>query len=130
MRAGAVEPRAQNEERATLSRLLDRDLRVIDWRRPALEVRRRVHALAPQPAALVRVGGRLVKLLRVREASSSGPPGELLELSREGPVVGCGDGAVTWLEVQPEGKRPMGGGDFARGGGVAVGDRVERPWDG
>jgi methionyl-tRNA formyltransferase len=129
LRAGQVRPQAQDECRATMSRLLTRELRAIDWRRPAAEVRALVHALAPQPAALVRLGGRLVKVLRVREVVAAGPPGMVLDVTGEGPVVACGDGAVLWLEVQPEGKRPMDGGSFVRGGSVRAGDRVESPWD-
>jgi methionyl-tRNA formyltransferase len=127
LRDGTVQPVPQEEARATASRLLTRELRVLSWDRPADEVLRVVHALSPQPGALAAVGGRLVKVLRVREVAASGPPGRVLELGREGPVVACGRGALLWLEVQPEGKRAMGGADFARGGGVAVGQHLEAP---
>ncbi len=130
LREGTILPAAQDETRATVSRLLTREMRALPWAGPAEQVRRVVHALSPHPAAAVRVGGRLVKVLRVREVAASGPPGRVLSLGEDGPVIGCGQGAVVWLEVQPEGKRPMGGADFARGGGIAAGQDVEAPWDG
>jgi len=129
LRAGTLRPQPQDRDRATLSRLITREMRAIDWSAPSREVRSLIHALSPQPAALVRVGGRLVKLLRVREVAATGLPGRVVELSRSGPVVACGDGAVVWLEVQPEGRRTMDGDAFARGGGVQAGDLVEGPWD-
>ncbi|MDW7709825.1 MAG: methionyl-tRNA formyltransferase [Deferrisomatales bacterium] len=129
LREGAVRPVPQDETRVTVSRLLTRQMRPIPWDRSAGEVRRLVHALSPHPGALTLLGGRLVKILRVREVEGAGPPGRVLELRREGPVVGCGAGSLLWLEVQPEGRRPMRGADFARGGGVAVGQVLEVPWD-
>jgi len=129
LRGGAIRPAPQDEGRATVSRLLTREMRSLSWASPAEEIRRTVHALAPQPGAAARVGGRLVKILRVREVEAAGPPGRVLALTQQGPVVGCGEGAVVWLEVQPEGKRPMAGAAYARGGGIAAGQDVAEPWD-
>lgn len=127
LRGGTVHPVPQDEARATASRLLTPELRAVCWERSAEEVRRVIHALSPQPGALAAVGGRLVKVLRVRVVAGAGTPGRVIELGREGPVVACKEGAVLWLEVQPEGKRAMGGADFARGKGVAAGQQVEAP---
>lgn len=128
VRRGEVVPVAQDPSRVTMSQLLTRPMRVVDWELGADEVRRRVHALSPSPAVAARLRGRLVKLLRVRSVAGSGPAGRVLPFAGEFPVVACGRGAVALLEVQPEGKRPMSGADFARGGGAAPGDLVEAPW--
>jgi methionyl-tRNA formyltransferase len=104
-------------------------MRAADWARPAGEVQRLVHALSPSPAVAARLGGRLLKILRVAETSDSGPAGRVIALDREGPVVACGAGALVLKEVQPEGKRVMAGADFARGGAVDIGAAMERPWD-
>ncbi|MHB8763352.1 MAG: methionyl-tRNA formyltransferase [Deferrisomatales bacterium] len=131
LRSGAVEPRAQDAAGATLSRLLTRELRVVDWGRGAAQVRGLVHALSPAPGAEVRLRGRLVKLLRVRVVpGEGGVPGSVVAIAPDGPVVACGEGAVALVEVHPEGRRPMTGAEFARGGGAAPGDRAEVPWDG
>ena len=66
-----------------------------------------------------------MKLLRVREVEGGGEPGRVLEVSAEGPVIACGRGAVLIAELQPEGKRPMSGVAYSRGGGLRTGDRVE-----
>ncbi len=128
LRAGAIEPRPQDPATATLTQLLTREQRPVDWSRPAAAVQGQVHALAPTPGAVCGVGGGAVKLLRVRLAAGEGAPGEVLALTADGPVVGCGTGAVALLEVHPEGKRPMAGAAYARGGALRVGDRLGRPW--
>jgi methionyl-tRNA formyltransferase len=128
LRQGRAEPRPQDFSAATMSRLLTREMRQIDWTRPAPGVRRLVHALSPRPSAAVRVRGRLVKILRVGVVKEDGEPGRVLENAVAGPVVGCGQAAIVLIDVQPAGKRPMSGADLARGGGMRPGDVLESPW--
>lgn len=130
VRRGELLPSPQDHGLATWSRKLTRGMRLLDWGRPAGELRRLVHALAPAPAALAVAKGRLVKLLRARETAGVGEPGRVLELGPLGPVVACGGGALVLTEVQPEGRRAMPGSDFARGAHLAPGDRLETPVDG
>lgn len=125
VRDGTVSPIPQDPSRSTLSELLTREMRVLDWSRPSAEVRRQVHALSPVPGCLARFSGRLVKVFRVREVDGRGEPGRVLRLSDGGPVVACGRGAVLLAELQPEGKRPMSGAAFCRGGGLEAGIRAE-----
>lgn len=129
LRQGRVAPRPQDESRASWSHLLTREMRAVDWRRPAEQVRRRIHALSPTPGAVVRLEGKLLKILRVAEVAARGPWGRVLGAEPQGPVVGCGDGALLLREVQPEGRRPMSGADFVRGGGIRIGAALELAWD-
>ncbi|MBI5017065.1 MAG: methionyl-tRNA formyltransferase [Deltaproteobacteria bacterium] len=129
LREGRVVPRRQDDALATWSRKLGREMRPVDWGRSADEVRRQIHALSPVPGALTSLGGRRLKVLRVAPVEGSGEPGRVVRTEREGPIVACGRGAVALVEVQPEGRRAMGGGDFVRGGGARVGDLLEAPAD-
>lgn len=122
LRDGRVRPEPQDEARATYSRRIDRDLREIRWDEPARRVRARIHALSPRPGAVTSRARAGVKVLRVVERDDEGPPGTVVRLDRDGPVVACGRGAVVLLEVQPEGRRVMGGADWARGGGPREGE--------
>jgi methionyl-tRNA formyltransferase len=132
LRRSGVRPTPQDHARASWSRLLSRDMRNLDWREPAPKVVRQIHALSPAPGAAARTRGRLVKILRAEalDARCAAGPGQVVELLKRGPVVACETGAVLLLEVQPEGKRPMSGSDFARGGGISPGDVLERLGDG
>jgi methionyl-tRNA formyltransferase len=42
-------------------------------------------------------------------------------------VVACGEGAVSIAAVQPAGKKRIAPDEWARGRGVAVGDRLATP---
>jgi methionyl-tRNA formyltransferase len=88
----------------------------LDWTLPAGRLERVVQASNPSPVAWTTLGGERFRVLRARVAE--GPaglsPGELL-LGRRDVVVGTGDGVLELLQVQPQGRRPMPAGDWARG---------------
>jgi methionyl-tRNA formyltransferase len=121
LREGSLTPLPQDESRATESGLLTREMRPIDWKRTGPELLRLIHALSPTPGALARFEGALLKVLRVQRAEGAGRPGEILRLRPEGTVVACGEGALLLTEVQPEGRRAMSAGDWARGRGIRAG---------
>ena len=54
----------------------------------------------------------------------TGRPGHVLEASRDGIVVACGDHAIRLLEVQQEGGRRMAAGDFLAGHPLPSGIRL------
>lgn len=129
IRAGLV-PQPQDHAKATFSYLLTKEMRRVAWTDSSDVLRCRIHALSPRPGAVAKYGGRLVKLLRARETPCSGPPGVVIAFAEDmSPIIGCGKGSIAITEVHPEGKRPMGGADFARGCGLSLGDRMEEPWE-
>ena len=115
LRAATVEERPQDEGRATLAPKLRAEDRWIDWTEPADAVVRRIRALAPEPGASTRFGGRVLKVFRARAADGSAPPGTVAVVTKDGLAVGSGDGVVALEEVAPEGRGRMSGGEFVRG---------------
>jgi methionyl-tRNA formyltransferase len=119
---GTVQERPQRGV-ATMAPKLRPEEEWIDWTETADGVWRRVRALAPDPGARTRYRGRLVKVSRVRPDGAEGPPGTVVEASKQRLVVACGRGAVTVEDVVPEGRAGMSGPAFARGRRVAIGER-------
>ena len=106
----------QDEARATYAEKISPADRELDPARPAVELERVVRALTPHIGAHVRLADG--DLLGVREARAVASAGAALgELSLRGrlPVLGCADGALELLVVQPPGRRAMSGEDFLRG---------------
>jgi methionyl-tRNA formyltransferase len=108
-------PRPQPVHGVTYASKIDKAEARVDWTRPATEVDRLIRGLSPFPGAWCDVGGERVKLLRSRLADGTGAPGQVLH----GFTVACGmppdAGAVTILEAQREGKRPMPAAEVLRG---------------
>lgn len=111
---GEVKGIPQNDEEATYAPMLKKEMGEIDFGKTAEEIRNLVRGLNPWPTAYTFLDGKTVK---VHEAATAegfcGSEGELLDGKRF--IVGCKDGAVEFLTVQPEGKNKMSGADFIRG---------------
>lgn len=129
LRTGEAHGHPQDDAKATLTHRIGREFCELDWTWDAATLARRVLALSPKPGARALLDGKLLKILRAAPALGhrSGEPGTVLAVREDGFDVACGSGAVTVLEVHPEGKRPMRAADFTRGGGLAPGARFAPP---
>jgi methionyl-tRNA formyltransferase len=106
----------QDDSAATYADKIEAADRQLDPSRPAVELERRVRALTPHIGAFVLLGdGTRLGVRRARVVD--GPPPEPGAVSFEGraPVLGCAEGALELLEVQPPGRRAMSGEDYLRG---------------
>jgi methionyl-tRNA formyltransferase len=82
----------------------------------------RVRAMSPRPGAWCQWQGQVFKVLRARRCDHPGPDPTgrawlvgALRASRRALWCRVGDGWVELVEVQPAGKKPMAGADWARG---------------
>jgi methionyl-tRNA formyltransferase len=105
----------QDDALATYAAKIAPDDRLLDPARPAAELERTVRALTPHIGAhvILEDGERL----GVHSAAlvDGGPPAGELSLEGPRPVLGCADGALELIVVQPAGRRPMSGEDYLRG---------------
>jgi methionyl-tRNA formyltransferase len=128
LRERTIVPIPQDHSRATLAPLLRKEDGRIDWSLPAARVASRARGFHPWPGAFTFHEGRLVKLLRVREAPGgepAGEPGTITALGTDAVSVACGDGTVVRLvEVQPESRRAMPGAAWAMGARLRPGARL------
>lgn len=134
--AGAARETPQNDALATYAAKIDRDLTRVDWGQNAAVVARVIRAYDPRPGAFTTLRGADVKLFGARPVSAGGSaaPGTVIATGRDdgadgggGLVVACGESgtAVRVLQVQPAGRKRMGGEDWLRGRGIALGDRFD-----
>ncbi len=107
----------QDPTLATLAPKLVREDAVLDLKRPAAELRDQVRAFQPWPGAILKLPtGKMLKVIETEVVfEGDGVPGTVLAAGREGITLATGAGALRLLEVQPEGKRAMGAGDFLLG---------------
>ncbi len=106
----------QDESLATYAEKISSADRRLDPSKPAGELERVVRALTPHIGAHVRLDdGTRLGVRQARVLAPGGPPRMGVSLDGLRPVLGCADGALELVVVQPPGRRPMSGEDFLRG---------------
>jgi methionyl-tRNA formyltransferase len=105
LEAGTLVGEIQDDAQATYAHKLNKDEARIDWQRPAVELERRVRAFHPWPICHSTLEGAAVKIHAVETAAGQGTPGQILEASKDGLEVACGEGSLTLTRLQlPGGK--------------------------
>jgi methionyl-tRNA formyltransferase len=147
MTMGTLTPEPQADAQASTARLLQKADFLVDWSQTAIRIHNQVRAFIPQVTAQFR--GQPLKVLQTvpldtpyqaalptdlqpllvqvnATDSTQSPPGTIVALLKpHGPVVQTGAGLLLLRLVQPAGKRPQSGMDFANGVRLAVGDHIE-----
>ena len=117
----------QNDAEATYAPKIEKEECHIDFTRAAAALGATIRGVTPIPMAYAYHNGRMLKLYRPTVVKGAGDPGEVIALSDKGDgaiVVACGEGALSFAGVIPEGKGRMTAGDFVRGRKIQIGDKL------
>jgi len=106
-----VTPEPQDDSAASYAPILKKEDGLIDWKRPAREIANRVRGFQPWPGCYTSFGGKKLSVWKSRAAAGSAPAGRI----EPGFRVGCGEGLLEIIEVQPEGKKRMSAAAFLSG---------------
>ena len=117
---GTAVPIAQSEEGVTYAAKIQKSEAALSFDDEAEIVKRKIHAFSPFPGAFIMGdSGKRLKCLAavVTTSDKAAQAGTYLGLTIEdGLIIACGNGTYLGIkEVQPAGKKPMSGDDFARG---------------
>lgn len=97
----------------------------IDWANEAKEIDQKIRAFNPFPGALFTKGDVMIKAWFSKLSSvskTSRPPGEILDISRDGVEVAAGSGSVLLIELQKPGGKKAPADQLAKVIGWQVGD--------
>ena len=120
-RDGALESTPQDDEKSTYASMLKKEDGVIDWSQSAAKIDRQIRALNPWPGVWAQIDGKRIKILKAEKPQQKyeGGPGDIID---ESGIVMCGeDTALTLIQLQPEGKKPMDFKSALNGGYVSKG---------
>ena len=115
----------QDDSMACYAEKIEKEDCHIDFTLPASVVSARVRGVTPIPRAFAYQDGKMLKLFRPTVTNETGTPGEVISVDGKGEgsiTVACGEGAVRFTGVIPEGKGRMSAGDFVRGRKINTGD--------
>ena len=113
--AGEVAGTPQDESQVSFAPMLDKSMCPIDWTKTAQQVHDHVRGLHPWPVATANIGGTCFKIHSTVIVEGKGQPGQVLELTKTGLKVACGEGAVEIRVLQAEGGKRMTAPDYFRG---------------
>ncbi len=112
----------QDSELATYAPKISPSEGEIVWSQPAGRIADLVRSLNPAPGAFFTMRSKRIKLWKALRTPGSGSPGTVLGFSEGRPVVAAGEGSLELHTVQPEGKKRLGGAEWARGLRLKKGD--------
>ena len=105
LEAGTLVGEAQDDNLATYAHKLNKDEARLDWKRPSVELERLVRAFNPWPTCHSSLDGDAVKIHAARASAGQGTPGQIIEASKDGLEVACGEGSLIITRLQlPGGK--------------------------
>ena len=111
---GSSEPVPQSDEGVSYADKLEKHDRPIDTAAEPESVVAQVRGLAPSPAATLDIDGEIHKILAARVADTPVQPGAWVVVDGR-PLVGLAAGTIELLRLQPPGRTPQAGGDWANG---------------
>jgi len=124
LQSGTIHPRPQDDSQATLAPILKKEDGLIDFSRPATDIRNRLRGFQPWPGAYSKFRGKNLQVWQAVMIDQALPSAEL-KVDGEHLFVGCGDNtALDLLQVQLEGKKRTSAADFIRGYRPAPGERL------
>jgi methionyl-tRNA formyltransferase len=123
----SIEPVPQPDEGVTYAHKLGKEEGLLDWRRPAAELERKVRAFHPWPGTSFELNGERVKVLEAALALAGGAPGTVA-IGRDGfPLVACGVGGLKLVTLQRPGKAAQPADAFLRGFALPAGTVLPMP---
>jgi methionyl-tRNA formyltransferase len=113
----------QNHDEATHVSMISKEFGNIDWNKSAVEIERLIRGLNPWPSAYTKLDSKTFKIWKaaVIAKNSEAEPGCVCEITKDSLCVQTGEGLLSLLEVQLEGKKRMEIDAFLRGYSVEKG---------
>lgn len=119
LKQGQLIAQPQNEAEATYAPIIKKEDGRIDWSQSAIVIEQRIRAFTPWPSVYTTFWGKLLKISRAQPEPqtprSTAPPGTVTEVSPVHLLIATGEGQLSLLEVQLEGKKRMAIEEFLRG---------------
>jgi methionyl-tRNA formyltransferase len=104
----ALQPVPQNHDQANYAHKLNKEEALVDWQQPSAVLDRKIRAFNSANVCFSNYQGERIKIWRAVPLSLSTKkmPGEILEVSKIGITVACGEGALQLQQLQlPNGNK-------------------------
>jgi methionyl-tRNA formyltransferase len=137
LRDGSLVPEKQDDTRATLAPMLDKEMGRLNWSKAAKTLHNLVRGLIPWPGTYSHFRGTPIKILKTslavsqeaisKASASPNEPGALFPAGKQ-IFVKCGEGGrelIQVVSVQPTNKGKMSASEWSNGAHITFNDRLE-----
>jgi methionyl-tRNA formyltransferase len=100
-------PKKQNESEASHCKKITKADGALSFDEAAQSIYNKYRAFTPWPGVYLLESGLKLKEIKLRENEKSYRPGEILAIESNGVVVGCKQGSLLIIKVQPMSKKEM-----------------------
>ena len=132
-RDGALRATPQPADGVTYAEKIGKHEAALDWRRSAVALARQVRAFDPFPGGVATLAdGTTLKVwaaepLAALEIRGGAAPGTIVDVSPDGVVVACGEGALRLTQLQKPGGKRLPAREFLAGAALERGQRLQLP---
>jgi len=113
--SGNYELKQQNDTLASSAPKITKEICLIDWNKPAIEIHNLVRGLSPHPAAYFIYNDKVLKVYKTEIIERNELKPFQIEQTKKELIIGCGNNALQILELQQEGRKRMSVEEFLRG---------------
>lgn len=124
---GSIVPQEQEDEKSSYAPMLNKELGHIDWKNDSSTIYNLVRGVTPWPGAYAYYKGNMIKIwgLEKDNAGNYSNPGEIIEVSKDGIKVACGNGSILIRELQEIGSKRMDAATYLNGHNIEKGIILE-----
>lgn len=123
---GILKPKPQDPKEVLFAPMFKKEDGHLDWKKRAFDLSNQIRALNPWPGTFCYFGDKRLKIFKasVLNEVSKEKPGVVIQ-NEEEIRVACGQGFLSLLEVQLEGKRRMSVKEFLKGHPILTGTTLK-----
>lgn len=123
--SGLLEPKKQDEAKATYAPIIKKEMAHIDFSKTAQEVYNTVRGFYSWPCAYCFINGKRIKVLKAAISNLESNKSGVVIKNDEKLVISCGKGSIEFIIVQPEGAKAMSAKQMLNGNKIELGTAVE-----
>ena len=127
VKAGVMLKHKQDLAAGSYESWFKKDLAELDWSKPVADVYNTIRAANPAPGAWTTLKGAKLDIYDAARTSGSGKPGEVIAISDGGITIAGNGGAILAKRVKAPDTKKIGAAEWAKSGGLAVGDVCSAP---
>lgn len=120
---GDLKPIKQDSLKATFTKKIKKEEKIIDWSMDAQKLHDKIRAMYQINTNHTTFNNKIIKILKTQVVPyQSNNIGTIVKIEKDGIIVECKNNALKIITLKPEGKGEMNATDWVRGARVKVGD--------